>query len=198
MKTIGKMLTAVLLLGCAQTAQASPLFFRADLSGLNEVPPNASPGTGVANFMIDSFTNKMGVDVVFSGLTAPASGAHIHCCLATPFLTGVNVGVATTQPAFTGFPLGVTSGAFSAIFDMTLAGSYNPAFVAAQGGIPQAEAALFAGIAAGETYFNIHNTNFRGGEIRGFLVSVPEPITLSLFGAGLVGAAALRRRKVKA
>lgn len=195
MKLIGKMLAAALLLSAAQTAQASPLFFRATLSGLNEVPPNASPATGIADVMIDSATNKMSVDVTFSGLTAAATGAHIHCCLASPFLSGVNVGVATTQPAFAGFPLGATSGTFSNVFDMTLASSYNGAFVTAAGGIPQAEAALFAGITAGETYFNIHNNNFRGGEIRGFLVSVPEPMTLSLFGAGLAGAAALRRRR---
>jgi hypothetical protein len=36
-----------------------------------------------------------------------------------------------------------------------------------------------------------------GGDVNMFALPVPEPVTLSLFGAGLVGAAALRRRKAK-
>jgi len=73
-------------------------------------------------------------------------------------------------------------------FDMTLASSWNPAFITANGGTPAgAEAALVAGAAAGEAYLNIHSTVVPGGEIRGFLVPVPEPGTLSLAVAGLAG-----------
>jgi len=97
---------------------------------------------------------------------------------------------------FPGFPLGVTSGSYDQTFDMLLLSSYNAPFVTANGGTAaSAEAALFAGISAGESYLNIHTNAFPGGEIRGFLVAVPEPFTLSLFGAGLAGAAMLRRRR---
>jgi CHRD domain len=62
--------------------------------------------------------------------------------------------------------------------------SYNPAFVTANGGTTAtAEAALLAGLAAGEAYLNIHTDNFTAGEIRGFLTPVPGPIA----GAGLPG-----------
>jgi hypothetical protein len=86
---------------------------------------------------------------------------------------------------------------YSHLFDMTLASSYNPAFVTANGGTTAtAEAALYNGMLAGTAYLNIHTSNFPSGEIRGFL-KVPEPLTLSLFGAGLAGMAALRRRRQK-
>ena len=83
------------------------------------------------------------------------------------------------------------------IFDMTLASTWNPAFIVAEGGTPAgAEAALVAGAAAGEAYLNIHSTVVPGGEIRGFLVQVPEPGTLSFAVAGLAGIfIASRRRK---
>jgi hypothetical protein len=42
--------------------------------------------------------------------------------------------VATTLPTFAGFPLGVTSGTYINTLDLTLASSYNPAFVTANGG----------------------------------------------------------------
>jgi hypothetical protein len=56
-----------------------------------------------------------------------------------------------------------------------------------------AEAALAAGLAADEAYFNIHTTAFPGGEILGFLTDVPEPGTFALLATGVL-ALALRRR----
>ena len=187
-------LFSALVLGFASAASASPVIFSAVLTGPGESPPNASPGTGFAQVTFDFAANTMRVQLTFSGLLGTTTGSHIHCCNAVPF-TGTS-GVATTVPAFGGFPLGVTSGSLDAIYDMTLASSYNPAFVTAQGGIPQAELALYNGMLAGDTYLNIHTTVVPGGEIRGFLI--PEPMTLSLFGAGLAGAALIRRRRAKA
>jgi hypothetical protein len=102
-------------------------------------------------------------------------------------------GVATVLPIFTGFPMGPTvrSGSYDRTFDTepaVAADTYNPAFVAANGGtVAAAEAVLFAGMLAGRTYFNIHTNQFPGGEIRGTLLATPEPGTLLLLAAGLAG-----------
>jgi len=110
----------------------------------------------------------------------------------------VNAGVATTTPTFAGFPLGVTSGSYDNTLDMTLSSSYNPSFVTAHGGIAGAEAFLFAGIAAGQAYLNIHSQTFPGGEIRGQLtVDAPEPGTFLFAGAVLAGFAIRRRRAAR-
>jgi hypothetical protein len=93
--------------------------------------------------------------------------------------------VATTTPTFAGFPLGVTSGSYSNTLDLTSSTSWNPAFVTANGGSNAgAEAALFSAMNAGKSYWNIHSGAFPGGEIRGFLVPVPEPSSLSVLGLG--------------
>jgi CHRD domain len=140
--------------------------FTAALSGDNQNPPDASPGTGSVKVTWNTVTNEMTVDVSFGDLTTPTTAAHIHCCIAPPG----NTGVATPVPTFPGFPLGVTAGTYSHTFDMTDPASYNPAFVAANGGTAaSAEAALLAGLQAGQAYLNIHTMMFPGGEIRGFL-----------------------------
>ena len=143
--------------------------YTANLNGPSESPPNASPGTGFAKVVFDSNAHNLAVHVSFSGLLGTTTASHIHAPTASP-LTGT-AGIATQVPTFANFPLGVTSGTYDHSFDTSLASTYNPAFITAQGGtVPAAEAALGAALADGRAYLNIHSTVSPGGEIRGFLV----------------------------
>src|SRR5438128_2527484 len=184
--------TATALMLSVAGVYAIPTTFVGNLAGANEVPLVPSPGTGFATVVLDPTAQTIQINVIFSGLTSNDVAAHIHCC--APL--GTNAGVATTVPAFPGFPLGVTSGSYSsAVFNLTESTIYNPAFVTLQGGtIPGAEAALIGGILNGMTYLNIHTVNFQGGEIRGQLFATPEPSTLLLFSSGLAGLLLCRKR----
>lgn len=183
------------MLSLTPDLSAQSITYSVLLSGPSESPPNASPGTGFGTVIVDTTAHTLEIHVTFSGLTGTTTAAHIHSATAFP-LTGTAM-VATTTPSFSGFPLFVTAGAFDNTLDMTLASSYNAAFITANGGTTaSAEAALAAGIANGNAYFNIHSSTFPGGEIRGFLVAVPEPATIAMIGVAVGGAGlvALRRR----
>jgi hypothetical protein len=187
-------LFATVVLLPASAVWADPISYYAGLSGSKEAPPNASPGTGLAYVTIDTVLNTLSVDVTFSGLVAGNTASHIHCCTAAPFAGTASV--ATTTPTFTGFPTGATSGVYSHIFDLSLSSSYRSGFITDHGGTTaSAEADLAAGLAQGRAYLNIHSTAFPGGEIRGFLVPVPEPSTFLLAGAALLGLAMRHRRR---
>jgi hypothetical protein len=193
MKSLRSLTFGLALAAFAPLALGQQIITSATLSGANENPPTASPGTGTAQVTLDTASHTLRVRVTFSGLTSNTTAAHIHCCIAAP----QNTGVATTVPAFPGFPLGVTSGSLDQTYNTLDAGTWNPAFVTAHGGTPAgAEAFLASGLAQGMAYLNIHTSVNPGGEIRGFLVVQTAPVvdisnipTMSQWGLALLAVA---------
>jgi len=175
-KTQSLVLTAAaaLSLSAALPAAAVTTLFATSLAGAGEPVPT-SPATGSASVSFDDVLFKVTVHVEFAGLTAPASASHIHCCTTIPFTGGAPVYL-----GFTGFPAANS-------------GTYDNSFVLTSTSF----ATLLAGAEDGRAYVNIHSPGtYSAGEIRGFLVPVPEPSTYALMLGGLtaVGWAARRRR----
>jgi hypothetical protein len=79
-------IAAALVFAFAGSALAQS--YSAVLNGIQEVPPNASPATGSASFTLDA-AKVLHYNMVFSGLVAAQTAAHIH----GPAAPGVNAAV---------------------------------------------------------------------------------------------------------
>lgn len=167
-------LLCLLCLAALGPAARANLIFQAMLLPTNEVPPHVSDASGFITVDLHNDLNTLDVAETFSNLAAPASAAHIHCC-APP---GTN---APVRLPFTGFP-NAASGSYNHTFDLAtdLTGITPSAFIAA--------------MESGQTYANIHDSPFPGGDIRGQLLAVPEPSTVPLV-LPCIGIAVLAARR---
>jgi hypothetical protein len=151
-------------------------------------------GTGFVEVIFDTDADTLALSTTWSGLSGLTTVAHIHCCVASPG----TIGVAVTPGTLPGFPVGVSSGSYSTLLDLSDANIYTASFLTNFGGgtAEGAEIALLAGLQSESAYFNIHTSAFPAGEIRGFLTAVPEPQSwaLMIVGFGLTGVALRRRR----
>ncbi len=82
MKTLIPTILLAGVLGCSPggmpAAIAETINFKAELKASNEVPPNSSKATGVAEATFDTVTKNFTSVVTFSDLSGPAIGAHLH------------------------------------------------------------------------------------------------------------------------
>jgi len=140
-------------LGVLAASVAAAQNYSATLDALQEVPPNASPGTGTATMVLDA-GNMLTVHVDFSGLVAPVTAAHIHA----PAPVGVNAPVRfpLIPPRPPSSPIDIVIGPLT---------------------VPQ-----IADLDNGLSYVNIHTTMFPGGEIRGQISRDTVPVEPGTWG----------------
>ena len=164
------LLPLTLAAALAPTLGSAQSTFQALLTGSGEFPINGSSATGFGTVVLSLDQTQITVNESWTGLSAPATGSHIH----GPGGFGTNAGVLFP---FAGVPSATSGSIAQQVFSIT------PTQVGY--------------LEAGYLYMNVHDAAFPGGEIRGQLVAVPEPGVATLLTLGLGGMAAMgyRRRR---
>jgi hypothetical protein len=136
-------------------ASADIIRFTADLSGSQEVPPNASPATGMGDFFYDTNTNTvLSGNLSFSGLMSPQVSAHIHeaqsgvngqVIIPLPFGSPVNLaGLTFTDPEETALLAGNTY--FDVHTQTLIGGEIRGQIIAQPAAVPEPSTLILVGI----------------------------------------------------
>lgn len=95
-------LVALAVAGCGQMRPSQKMdIYEASLGGAQEVPPANTAGTGMAEIQLNTNTNVLTWKVTYTGLTGPATAAHIH----GPAGPGANAGVVIPFPGANANPI---------------------------------------------------------------------------------------------
>jgi len=138
-------LTVVWMSAFAGPGSSSIHAFEVLLDAAQQVPTNASPGTGAGTVTFDEVSNELSWNVAWTNLTGPATGMHFH----GPAGVGTNAGVRVN--------IGLVSGLTSPTAGST---TISPAFGSE--------------LLAGMWYVNIHTAAHGPGEIRGQVLAAPS------------------------
>ncbi|MGC4000534.1 MAG: CHRD domain-containing protein [Anaeromyxobacter sp.] len=158
-----QLLTLALALGAPASALSqgifSPQTFSARLNGFKEVPTLSTQGFGTfsADITVGDAGPTIAWTLTFSGLSAPASAAHIH--LGQP---GVAGGIAVNLCGAGSAPACPAEGSVTGTIDAT-----SVVGPAEQGIAPGELQELLVAMVVGATYVNVHTATFPTGEIRG-------------------------------
>jgi CHRD domain len=156
------------------------------LLGSNENPAVTGGGSGgllAGGITYNAANNVLGINAGwgsgrgFVDLTGNATMGHLHgpTTSAAPGSFTQNANIKYDLAVLTGWNPSASSGGF--IGTVTILEADEPALL------------------NGQFYMNIHTVANSGGEIRGYLVPVPEPgLMLGTTAAGLFGVGVLRRR----
>lgn len=149
---VASLLAVVVAYACSDSTSPAGTRYISTMTGPNERPtPNTSAATGTATYVLTG--NLLAYTVTVSGLTAPASGSHIHIgasSVAGPII--VPYTVSATQNGV------VTSGTI----DLT--------YPVVSGSSSITGDSLKVLLENGNAYTNVHDSSFPGGEIRGQIV----------------------------
>ncbi len=121
------------------TARAAPMSFTVPLTGAQQVPPVQTSGSGTANLTFDPSTQVLTWSITYSGLSGPATMAHIH----GPAPDGKNAGIEIW---------------------LSRRGSEATSPITGQATLTPTQAQQ---LMAGDTYINVHTQAHPAGEIRG-------------------------------